>query len=83
MTCPCGQPGILADTEDWQVPRCHDCWVALGSPAGEVVVVDCEKAETLLQSVDAAAAVENGTFLAAIHGRLEELLGLPGGEGAA
>jgi hypothetical protein len=25
-TCPCGDPIILADTEDWDVPRCFDCW---------------------------------------------------------
>lgn len=32
--CPCG--GImLADTEDWDVPRCFDCWVALGEPKYE------------------------------------------------
>lgn len=24
ITCPCGHP-ILADTEDWKVPRCFDC----------------------------------------------------------
>jgi hypothetical protein len=24
--CPCGDPIILADTEDWPVPLCFDCW---------------------------------------------------------
>lgn len=32
--CPCG--GImLADTEDWDVPRCFECWVAMGEPRHE------------------------------------------------
>lgn len=26
--CPCGGV-ILADTEDWKTPLCHDCWVPL------------------------------------------------------
>ena len=25
-SCPCGDPIILADTEDWPVPLCFDCW---------------------------------------------------------
>ncbi len=25
MNCPCGHEVILADTEDWQVPRCYSC----------------------------------------------------------
>jgi hypothetical protein len=24
--CPCGGI-ILADTEDWQTPLCHECWL--------------------------------------------------------
>jgi hypothetical protein len=24
--CQCGDPIILADTEDWPVPLCFDCW---------------------------------------------------------
>ena len=34
-SCPCGDPILLADTEDWKAPRCFDCWVALGEPAAE------------------------------------------------
>lgn len=26
--CPCGGI-ILADTEDWDTPLCHECWVPL------------------------------------------------------
>lgn len=26
--CPCGGV-ILADTEDWKVPLCHECWLPL------------------------------------------------------
>ena len=29
--CPCGGI-ILADTEDWTVPVCYECWVKLGEP---------------------------------------------------
>jgi hypothetical protein len=25
-SCPCGDPIILADTEQWAIPRCFDCW---------------------------------------------------------
>jgi hypothetical protein len=32
--CPCGGI-ILADTENWKVPRCFDCWHALGEPPVE------------------------------------------------
>jgi hypothetical protein len=28
MTCPCGGI-VLADTDEWSVPRCFDCWYAL------------------------------------------------------
>ena len=32
--CPCGGI-ILADTEDWNVPVCYDCYVELGEPEEE------------------------------------------------
>lgn len=31
LRCPCGAP-ILADTEDWKIPRCYECWVEMDSP---------------------------------------------------
>jgi len=34
MCCPCGGI-ILADTEDWVTPQCHECWMKLGSPRQE------------------------------------------------
>lgn len=30
--CPCGGI-ILADTEDWKVPLCYECYVDIGEPA--------------------------------------------------
>jgi hypothetical protein len=24
--CPCGNPFILADTEDWEIPLCNSCY---------------------------------------------------------
>jgi hypothetical protein len=32
--CPCGGI-ILADTEEWRLPRCYSCWEKMGSPAIE------------------------------------------------
>lgn len=32
--CPCGG-FVLADTEDWQVPRCYTCWTRMGQPDEE------------------------------------------------
>jgi len=32
--CPCGGI-ILADTEDWDTPLCHECWEKMGSPEQE------------------------------------------------
>ncbi len=32
--CACGGV-ILADTEDWEHPRCFDCWEDLGCPDEE------------------------------------------------
>lgn len=32
--CPCGGV-ILADTEDWAVPICNECYEALGEPKTE------------------------------------------------
>jgi len=32
--CPCGGV-ILADTEDWETPRCYECWEKMGSPEQE------------------------------------------------
>lgn len=29
--CPCGDPIILADTEEWKMPRCFDCWMDISS----------------------------------------------------
>lgn len=34
VRCPCGYP-ILADTEDWKVPRCYQCWHEMGEPKEE------------------------------------------------
>ena len=28
----CGDPVIYANTEDWAMPMCFDCWGASGSP---------------------------------------------------
>jgi hypothetical protein len=33
--CPCGSGAILADTEDWVVPLCRNCWDACGQPFKE------------------------------------------------
>lgn len=32
MKCPCGSKWILADTEDWKVPLCSECWIDIGKP---------------------------------------------------
>jgi hypothetical protein len=32
MKCPCGDMFILADTENWKVPLCVECWIDIGSP---------------------------------------------------
>lgn len=32
--CPCGNV-ILVDTEDWEVPLCHDCFEELNKTKGE------------------------------------------------
>ncbi len=32
---------ILADTEDWEKPLCHSCWVEAGSPEEECPGENC------------------------------------------
>jgi hypothetical protein len=34
--CPCGGI-ILADTEDWNIPRCYECYLAMGEPQKEPI----------------------------------------------
>jgi hypothetical protein len=29
--CPCGGI-VLADTEDWKIPRCNECYEKMGEP---------------------------------------------------
>lgn len=32
--CPCGGI-ILADTEDWDIPLCYECYLEIGEPKEE------------------------------------------------
>ena len=42
--CPCGGV-ILADTEDWKIPVCCNCWEEIGSPIDEPVILKKLQAE--------------------------------------
>lgn len=33
--CPCGGVWILADTENWKIPLCVECWISIGKPKKE------------------------------------------------
>lgn len=49
-SCPCGQV-ILADTEDWGVPLCYDCYLDLGKEYTKLLAAN----EVMDQALDDCA----------------------------